>query len=55
MAYAFPAELKRLEWKGRLHGPLAYVQSRLAVGWTRKGLELLQESIADSLVEKVRK
>jgi glycosyltransferase involved in cell wall biosynthesis len=55
VAYPFPSELKRLEWKGRLRGPLAYVQSRLAAGWTRKGLELVQESIANSRVEQGRK
>ena len=36
----YPQELKRLERKGWLRGPLAYVWSRLSEGWTRQGLAL---------------
>jgi len=40
----FRQKLKRIERKGFLRGPLAYIQSRLACGWTRKGLSLVQTS-----------
>lgn len=40
----FPQALKRLEHRGQLRGPLAYIRSRLATGWRRKGLALAQQS-----------
>jgi glycosyltransferase involved in cell wall biosynthesis len=49
----FPQELKRLEWKGWLRGPLAYIQSRLACGWTCKGLALVQASANAARVKAV--
>jgi GT2 family glycosyltransferase len=39
---SLPQELKRLQRKGMLHGPLAYVRSRRASGRRRKGLPLSQ-------------
>src|SRR5258708_27188523 len=41
-AVHYPQELKRLERKGWLRGPVAYVRSRLAKGWTRHELVLAQ-------------
>jgi GT2 family glycosyltransferase len=38
----YPQELKRLERKGQLRGPLVYVGSRRAEGWTCQGLALAQ-------------
>jgi glycosyltransferase involved in cell wall biosynthesis len=43
-AIGLPQELKRLKWKGSMRGPLAYIQSRRASGWTCKGLALAQAS-----------
>lgn len=37
-------ELERLEARGRRRGPWAYLKSRKAVGWRRKGLALAQAS-----------
>ena len=65
----FPQELKRLERKGMLRGPLAYVRSRWALGWRQKGLALVQaranttrtkdvassDQSQESLVERMRK
>lgn len=48
----FPQELKRIERKGQLHGPLAYVRSRFATGWGRKGLVLAQKSAQADSVKK---
>jgi GT2 family glycosyltransferase len=43
-----PEELKQLEAKGRLGGPLAYLKSRWAVGWGKNGLLLAQTSAQKS-------
>ncbi len=35
---SYPKELILTYWKGWLYGPTAYIRSRWALGWTRKGL-----------------
>jgi glycosyltransferase involved in cell wall biosynthesis len=49
----YPQELKRLERKGWLHGPWAYVQSRQASGWRRNGLVRTQENINVSRTKEI--
>ena len=46
-------DLRGLEWKGRFRGPLAYMQSRLACGWTKKGLALAQASANATRIKEV--
>ena len=48
----YPQELKRLERKARLRGPLAYVRRRWAEGWTRQGLALAQERASAARTKK---